>query len=242
MSARSFLAALPLLTILPGVPSPAHAEGTQLISGIYELSPRTSDDGVALPGRKLFLAVTDTSITGYYDNPSPGPKKAGVDDTCRFFLQGNTDDKLSPNRIELFPETWDTKNTSHPPGTIVLEKRKDGTWRVTPEYHDVVYTGPLEHCPRPSIVRGDILRLVSARPWSIIGSLMNAKVALYSEPADDKMTKAYLIEHDPVAIQARRMGWMQIDYIGKDHELIRWMKNTAVVYYNLGLGDGDGSG
>nr|WP_199043489.1 hypothetical protein [Dyella sp. ASV24] len=223
MSRAIALAAVFVTTALslasPAATTPATPNGA---SGVYDIQPR-NDHSVELPHRKLYLAFEGDDVTGYYDNAYPQPADADVDDTCRFFLSGK---QTAPATVTLSADYPGDGVASD----IVLSKRPDGAWLVTVKgtHADA---SRLPNCSVPSLISGDVVKLASARPWRIVGRASKPTVPLYSEPSTDKKTKGYLVDLDPVAIQTIQGEWTQIDYLAKDHELVRWVKSTDVYYY-----------
>jgi hypothetical protein len=211
------IAATPIVSSAAGLPTAPNE-----FSGIYEIQPR-SVYGVTLAHRKLYLAVSGDDVTGYFDNPYPQPEDADVDDTCSFFLSGKM---TSPDTLELSADY----PTADAASTIVLKKRHDGAWTVAVKgaSGNASY---LPNCSNQTLVSGDIAKLATARPWQIIGRIDHAKAILYSEPSMDKKTNAYLVNLDPVAIQVFKGEWHQIDYIGKDRELVRWIRASDIYYF-----------
>lgn len=209
--------ALPLASLAATTPATPNDA-----SGIYDIQPR-DDQGVPLPHRKLFLAFEGDDVTGYYDNPYPQPEDADVDDTCRFFLSGKQTEKATVTLSADYPGDGVASD-------IVLTKRSDGAWLVTVK-GTRTDASRLPNCSVPSLVSRDVVKLVSTRPWRIVGRASQPTVPLYSEPSIDKKTKGYLVDRDPVAIQTIQGEWTQIDYLAKDHELVRWVKSTDVYYY-----------
>lgn len=212
----ALLAALPLAVLAAAPPAKDAA------SGVYDILPRT-DHGQPLAHRKLYLAFDGDAVTGYFDNPYPQPEEADVDDTCRFVLTGN---KAAQGRLELSAQYPGDDYSS----SIVLTPRPDGAWSVTVK-GIVDHPDYLPNCSNPSLVSGDLIKLAAAHPWRIIGYIDKPKATLYSEPSMDKATKGYLVKLDPVALQVMQGEWSQVDYLGKDHELVRWIRTMDMYYY-----------
>lgn len=208
----------PLLSRAAAAPQPPNPP-----SGIYRIQQRVAD-GVVLVQRTLYLAFDNDKVTGYYDNPYPRPVETDVDQTCRFFLSGKL---TTPDTIEL--------SAQHPDDQFVagvsLKLRPDGAWTVTVNG----VTGNrsyLPNCPVPSLLSGDVVKLGDTRPWRMVGYVSKPRAVLHTDATDSSATTAYLVNHDPVAIQSLQGDWLQVVYLARDHELVRWLR-SADVYYHL---------
>jgi hypothetical protein len=193
-----------------------NAARSEELSGVYALR---SVAGTQLDYRKIFLSFDGGQVSGYFDNPftQPVSNDSDANPTCRFFLTGKLS---SANEMKL--DTWypsQSGKLDEGGAPIVLKRGDDGKWTVG-------FSGALPNCDVPTIATGDFLKLEAPRAWRSISYITVPRSILYSAPADDRKTRAYLVRFDPVSVLDTHSNWSKIDYFGKGGDLLRWVKSS----------------
>lgn len=188
----------------------AAAQADELRSGVYALR---SVPGTQLDYRKLYLAVDNGNVTGFFDNPftAPAANNPDRDPTCRFLLKSTS---VTPNQVDF--ATQFSGDRGQP---ISVSSSAKGVWSVH-------VRGDLPNCDVPTISTGDSLTISAARDWIGFAAVASRRTRLYLRPDDSSVTKAYLVKDDVVAVLARKDEWVQVDYFARGTDLIRWIKRS----------------
>jgi hypothetical protein len=188
----------------------AAASADELRAGIYDL--RTVP-GTTLDGRKVYLAVDQGRVSGYFDNPftTPAENDPDRDPTCRFLLE--------PARPQGGSIRFKTAFADEQGDPLQLTSTGHGDWKVR-------VGGILPNCGIPTIDTGDTLHLSTEKPWLAFASVTARRAPLYTAASDDARGKAYLVRNDVVAVLERVGPWVRVDYFARGADLIRWMKRA----------------
>ncbi|WP_347555291.1 hypothetical protein [Robbsia sp. KACC 23696] len=201
-------------------PAQADDSGT-LQSGVYTLR---TDPNSQLDSRKVYLAVDQGEVSGYFDNPYTQPARnvPDLDPTCRFLLHGSVSDGTHIVLQSSYPEKESGKSESG--GTLTLTKNDRG-WEVT-------VNGDLPNCEVATVSDGETLTLSKVQPdWRGFGYVAVAKAPLYTSASERAKSAAYLVRYDPVAVlrQSGQPGWLYAEYLNaRKGVLKRWMKSSDV--------------
>ncbi|OXJ26565.1 hypothetical protein CFB46_07030 [Burkholderia sp. HI2761] len=184
------------------------AGADELRAGVYELR---SVPGTQLDYRKVYVAVDNGAVAGYFDNPftAPAVNNPDRDPTCRFLLKGGAEKSGAVGLTTYF--------AGERGGRISVSPGNRGVWNVRVD-------GDLPNCEVPTIESGDILTFKSSRNWIGFATVASKRAPLYATARDSSRSKAYVVSGDVVAVLARQGDWVQIDYFARGSDVIRWVK------------------
>ncbi|MCM2481437.1 hypothetical protein [Burkholderia glumae] len=186
------------------------AQADQLRSGVYALR---SVPGAQLDYRKLYLAVDNGHITGFFDNPSTAPaaNHPDRDPTCRFLLKSTS---VARNEVDFATQFGGAQGQP-----ISVSSNAKGVWSV--RVH-----GDLPNCDVPTISTGDALTFSAERAWIGFATVASQRARLYAKPEAPAATRAYLVKDDVAAVLARKGDWVRVDYFFRGTDLIRWIRRS----------------
>ncbi|CAG9197310.1 conserved exported hypothetical protein [Burkholderia vietnamiensis] len=187
-----------------------YAGADELRAGVYEL--RTVP-GTQLDYRKVYVAVDNGAVAGYFDNPftAPAVNNPDRDPTCRFLLKGRGEKSGAIGLATYF--------AGERGGRISISPGNRGVWNVRVD-------GDLPNCEVPTIESGDFLTFKSSRNWIDFATVASKRAPLYATAQESSRSKAYVVSGDVVAVLARQGNWVQIDYFARGSDVIRWVKRS----------------
>lgn len=186
------------------------AGADEVRAGVYELR---SVPGTQLDYRKVYVAVDNGAVAGYFDNPftAPAVNNPDRDPTCRFLLKGRGEKSGAIGLATYF--------AGERGGRISISPGNRGVWNVRVD-------GDLPNCEVPTIESGDFLTFKSSRNWIDFATVASKRAPLYATAQESSRSKAYVVSGDVVAVLARQGNWVQIDYFARGSDVIRWVKRS----------------
>ncbi|HDR9202010.1 TPA: hypothetical protein QDB48_003341 [Burkholderia vietnamiensis] len=169
--------------------------------------------GTQLDYRKVYVAVDNGAVAGYFDNPftAPAVNNPDRDPTCRFLLKGRGEKSGAIGLATYF--------AGERGGRISISPGNRGVWNVRVD-------GDLPNCEVPTIESGDFLTFKSSRNWIDFATVASKRAPLYATAQESSRSKAYVVSGDVVAVLARQGNWVQIDYFARGSDVIRWVKRS----------------
>ncbi len=186
------------------------ASADELRAGIYDL--RTVP-GTTLDYRKVYIAVDQGRVSGFFDNPftTPAQNDPDRDPTCRFLLE--------PASVQGRSISFATAFAGEQGDKLQLTSNGQGDWKAQ-------VGGTLPNCEIPTIETNDYLHLNTEKPWIGFASVAAKRASLYTAANEGARGKAYLVKNDVVAVLERVGPWARVDYFSRGTDLIRWMKQS----------------